>query len=93
MRQAMPPEFSPAADAAGAGYFMNLDIFDYTNTTTRKAFSLVRQGLHTDASFRANIFAQGQYHPGTAAAITSITFKLDAAKTFSAGTYEIYGVK
>lgn len=82
-----------ANEAVGAGYFMNLDIFDYTNSTTRKAFSLVRQGLHIDSSFRANIFAQGQYHPGTAAAITAITLKLDAAKTFAAGTYEIYGVK
>lgn len=85
--------YGAAYDAAGADYFMELDLYDYTNATTRKAYQVNQQALATDSSFRASTFGVGQYRPGTAAAITSITFRLNTGINFTAGTYEIYGVK
>jgi hypothetical protein len=85
--------YGAAYDAAGAGYFMEMDLYDYTNATTRKAYQVNQQALATDSSFRASTFGIGQYRPGTAAAITSITFRVNTGVNFTAGTYEIYGVK
>ena len=85
--------FGSSMDAAGSQYFMELTLFDYTNTSTRKAFELNQQGLIYDSSFKTATWGQGQYHPSTAAAIDSITLRLSTGNNFSAGTYEIYGVK
>lgn len=85
--------YGAAYDAAGADYFMELDLYDYTNATTRKAYQVNQQALATDSSFRASTFGVGQYRPSTAAAITSITIRVNTGVNFAAGTYEIYGVK
>jgi hypothetical protein len=77
----------------GTQYFTQIDIYDYTNTTTRKCFRASQNALVYDSSFKLTQIQEGQYHPSTAAAITSLTFKLNSAVTFTAGTYEIYGVK
>lgn len=85
--------YGASYDAAGSQYFMELDIYDYTNTSTRKAFQCNQQALIYDSSFKTVTFGVGQYHPSTAAAIDSITLRVNSGVSFAAGTYEVYGVK
>jgi hypothetical protein len=77
----------------GTQYFTEIDLYDYTNTTTRKCFQMSQNGLIYDSSFKLTALMTGQYHPSTAAAVSSLSFKCNTGVNFTAGTYEIYGVK
>jgi len=85
--------YSSAHELNGAQYFTVYDIYDYTNSTTRKSYRFQQDGLIYDSSFKTESFGFGQWHPSTPAAVTSLTIRCNTSVNFSAGTYEVYGVK
>lgn len=85
--------YSSSHELNGSQYFTMYEIFDYANSTTRKSYRFQQDGLIYDSSFKTESFGHGQWHPSTAAAITSLTIRCNTSVNFSAGTYEIYGVK
>jgi hypothetical protein len=85
--------YGSAQEYNGADYFAEYVIYDYANTSTRKAYEFSQSALIYDSSFKTITWGIGQYHPSTSAAITSITFRCNTGINFTAGTYEVYGVK
>lgn len=85
--------YSSAQEYNGAAYSFEMELFDYTSTTTRKGYEVYQHSLIYDSSFKTSSYGFGQWHPSTQAAVTSITFRCNTSVNFTAGTYEIYGVK
>jgi hypothetical protein len=77
-------------EASNADSFQVFTIFDPANTTTWKAVQAYATGRDKTNTFNTNMTVYGMWR--NTAAITGITF-LTYGPTYSAGTYEIYGVK
>jgi hypothetical protein len=77
-------------EASNADSFQVFTIFDPANTTTWKALEANVTGRDKTNTFNTNMTVYGMWR--NTAAITGITF-LTYGPTYSAGTYEIYGVK
>jgi hypothetical protein len=68
---------------------LNVDIFDYANTSTYKLAQGNVQAQETTGSYAVRIQKMAW---GNTSAINSITFFEDASSLFAGGTYTLYGV-
>ena len=73
----------------GGGNHANWTIYDYTNTTG--VMNVVGSCAHVNATnySKANLVGSNQV---TAAAVTSVTIRLDAGRNMTGGSYKVYGV-
>lgn len=74
----------------GAANHANWTIYDYTNTTgVMNVVGTASYFNQSSAYSKTNLVASNQ---ATAAAITSLTIRLEGARNMTAGTYTVYGV-
>jgi hypothetical protein len=77
---------------ADTNNFLQMTIFDYTNTNTMKSGDW--NWVYTSETGGVRCCSGGiAWKNATPAAITSITLKTAAASNWGGGTYELYGVK
>ena len=74
----------------GGANHANWTIYDYTNTTgVMNVHGSVSYVGSTSGYSKANLVGSNQ---ATAAAVTSLTIRLDGGRNMTAGTYTVYGV-
>jgi len=83
--------YNAVKNADGNNVFV-LNIYDYANTSSAKAFTSVARYIQQNSSIGQVSNTNGSIN--TASAITSITWGLTAGSgNFAGGTYELFGVK